>query len=111
MKESLKFLKKENLQQYQNDQPFLLLLDEFLTHSQHVKFDEIVCDTSIGIHHILNIPNYLGDTQNLADIWKFMLGLQLPKEITSMVVSIEKTKNQIFIESIEARSEEYDQPT
>lgn len=111
MKESLKFLKKENLQQYQNDQPFLLLLDEFLTHSQHVKFDEIVCDTSIGIHHILNIPNYLGDTQNLADIWKFMLGLQLPKEITSMVVSIAKTKNQIFIESIEARSEEYDQPT
>ncbi len=111
MKESLEFLEKENLEQYQKDQPFLILLDEFLTHSQHIKFDEIVRDTSIGTHHILSIPNYLGDTQNLADIWKFMLGLQLPKEITSMVISMEKNKHQIFIESENVIAEELHQPT
>ena len=86
-------------QQYQQDEPFMLILDDALNIKTSKQLQRKFANSLIEPHHFLYTHSSLGNTQQLAKIFSFMLGMHLAEELISMVFSIELYHAYSFFEA------------
>ena len=75
------------LAQLEQDQPFILMLDDAADVRTAKKLQRNFAETAVEMHHFLYTRKIFGDTQRVAKIFAFMLGMHLPEELTGMVYS------------------------
>ena len=98
-------LTKQNLNQlaqFEQEQPFLLMLDEATDIKVMKQTQQTFENTAIENHHFLYTKQNLGHTQNLAKIFGFMLGVHLPEELIAMIYSTDQKSTFAFIQDCES---------
>ena len=93
-------LEKLNLQdspQYENEQPFVVVLDSIEGAKVSKQLNQFFSETEIGTQHFLLSNQSLGHTQTLAEIWGMMLGTQIAEDEFNLVFSTKYPELQIFI--------------
>ena len=87
--DALKRLNIENLEQYELEQPFIVLPDNIAQPRVIQQISKYFDSSSIQPHHHLYSHYSLGHTQNLAKIYAFILGLQVPESVHGFVYSLD----------------------
>lgn len=84
--------------QFTQEQPFVIQLDD-LTNIKVVKhLDQQFSATQIEPHHYLYTKPSVGQTEHLAKIYGFLLGLQLPEQLTVLVYQMDHPQVHSFIQ-------------
>ena len=97
--QSLKRKQLKDLAQFDAEQPFLLMLDDATDMKVVKKLQHKFDATAIETFHFLYTKQNLGDTQHLAKIFGFMLGMHLPEELTAMMYSTDQESTFAFIQA------------
>lgn len=95
---SLEHLKKHELEQYQQEQPFVIQLDDITDLKVVKRLERNFGDTPIEQHHYLYMKSSVGQTEHVAKIFGFMLGMQAPEELIAMVYCCDVPQTQSIIE-------------
>ena len=85
--------------QIQQEQPFVLVLDDATDIKSIKKNSQRFAPTLIETHHLLYTKPMLGHTQHLAKIFGFMLGMHLPEEMTAMIYSSDQASTYAFFQT------------
>ncbi len=103
--QSFKRKQLKDLPQFNQEQPFLFMLDDAtdmkVVKKLQNKFDETATET----YHFLYTKQNLGDTQHLAKIFGFMLGMHLPEELTAMMYSTDQESTFAFIQAFSEKEQ------
>lgn len=94
---SLETLQLKQLAQYEQESPFVIVMDDPAEIKMLKKLEQNFSQTPIESYHYLYSKSALGHTQHLSKIFGFMLGLQLPEEMYAMIYSAEYAQTQVFI--------------
>lgn len=94
------------LDQFKEDEPFLLVLDDAADIKVSKKLQQAFAATAIEMHHFLFTKQNLGHTQNLAQVFGFMLGIHLPEDVTSMIYSTELSNSYAFLSTLDLEDAE-----
>ena len=86
-------------EQTEQSDPFVLLLDDATDIKVIKKTTQVFAQTSVDTHHFLYPKQSFGDTQSLAKIFSFMLGVHLSEELTAMVYSADQASTYAFFQS------------
>ncbi|NNH35952.1 hypothetical protein HLH12_10420 [Acinetobacter sp. NIPH 2377] len=84
----------------QQEQPFVLVLDDATDITVTKKINQIFNSALIENHHFLYIEQMFGNTQSLAKIFGFMLGMHLPEELTAMIYSTDQVSTHAFFQAV-----------
>lgn len=84
----------------QQEQPFVLVLDDATDITVTKKTNQIFTPTLIENHHFLYTKQMFGNTQSLAKIFGFMLGMHLPEELTAMIYSTDQVSTHAFFQAV-----------
>ena len=84
----------------QQEQPFVLVLDDATDITVTKKTNQIFTPTLIENHHFLYTKQMFGNTQSLAKIFGFMLGMHLPEELTAMIYSTDQVLSHAFLQAV-----------
>ncbi|NNH00203.1 hypothetical protein [Acinetobacter sp. ANC 5414] len=95
-------------EQIQQQQPFVLVLDDATDIKVIKKNNQIFAQTLIEIHHFLYIKKNFGHTQPLEKIFGFMLGMHLPEELTAMIYSTDQAFTHGFFQTV-AESNQFEE--
>jgi hypothetical protein len=87
-------------EQIQQEQPFVLVLDDATDSKVIKKTNQIFAPTLIETHHFLYIKQSFGHTLSLAKIFGFMLGMHLPEELTAMIYSTDQASTHAFFQAV-----------
>lgn len=99
---TLEILKNEKLEQYEQEQPFVIQLDD-ITDLKVVKRLELnFGQTPIEQHHYLYMKQSVGQTDQIAKIFGFMLAMQGPEELVTMVYCCDQPRTQTIIQAVES---------
>jgi len=93
----LKDLKIEEASQYEQEQPFVLVLDDPTEIKLSKKLEKNFADTAIEAHHFLYSKNSLGHTQHLSKVFGFMLSLHIEDELYAYVYSADHQQIQVVV--------------
>ena len=88
-----------HVEQTEQTNPFVLLLDDATDIKVIKKTTQVFAQTSVDTHHFLYPKQNFGDTQSLAKIFGFMLGMHLPEELTAMVYSADHASTHAFFQA------------
>lgn len=88
----------DHAQLVQQEQPFVLILDDALDIQVIKKNNQLFAPTFIETHHFLFTQQCMGHTQQLAKIFGFMLGMHLPEELTAMIYSNAQASTHAFFQ-------------
>ncbi|WP_111885472.1 hypothetical protein [Acinetobacter sp. CFCC 11171] len=105
LKRNLELKALNNLDQYDQEQPFLLMLDDATDMKVVKKLQHKFNETAIETYHFLYTKQNLGNTQQLAKIFGFMLGMHLPEELTAMIYSTDQESTFAFIQAFSVEDE------
>jgi hypothetical protein len=105
LKRHLELKALNNLDQYDQEQPFLLMLDDVTDMKVVKKLQYKFNETAIETYHFLYTKQNLGNTQQLAKIFGFMLGMHLPEELTAMIYSTDQESTFAFIQAFSVEDE------
>lgn len=94
---SLESLKLLELEQYQQDQPFISVLDNPAVPKVAKKLQQYFAGSPIEPEHYLYGQSSLGNSQNLSGIFSFMLATQMQASSYTMVYSVEHPLTQVFM--------------
>lgn len=83
----------------QQEQPFVLLLDEVTDIKVIKKTNQIFSAALIESHHFLHSQPIFADTQTLSKICGFMLGTHLSAQNTTMIYSTDQASTHVFFSS------------
>ena len=100
--QAAKFLQQNQLNelaQLEQDQPFILMLDDAADMRSAKKLQRQFAGTAVEMHHFLYIRQIFGDTQRAAKIFAFMLGMHFPEELTGMVYSADMDSAYAYFEA------------
>lgn len=100
--QAAQFLQKSQLNelaQLEQDQPFILMLDDAADVRTAKKLQRNFAETAVEMHHFLYTRQFFGDTQRVAKIFAFMLGMHLPEELTGMVYSTDMDSAYAYFEA------------
>lgn len=89
------------LEQFQQEHPFVLVLDDASDIKTTKTLQRVFTDTAIEFHHFLYTKQNLGHTQNLSKVFGFMLGMHLPEEMITMIYSTEQDSTYAFFKAYE----------
>ena len=89
------------LEQFQQEHPFVLVLDDANDIKTTKTLQRVFEDTAIEFHHFLYTKQNLGHTQNLSKVFGFMLGMHLPEEMINMIYSTEQDSTYAFFKAYE----------
>lgn len=92
-------------EQIQQEQPFVLVLDDATDSKVIKKTNQIFAPTLIETHHFLYIKQSFGHTRSLAKIFGFMLGMHLPEELAAMIYSTDQASNHAFFQAVAATNQ------
>ncbi|TCB53909.1 hypothetical protein [Acinetobacter terrestris] len=84
----------------QQEQPFVLVLDDATDITVTKKTNQIFNPALIEDHHFVYIKQIFGNTQSLAKIFGFMLGMHLPEELTAMIYSTDQVLSHAFLQAV-----------
>ena len=85
--------------QTEQSDPFVLLLDDATDIKVIKKTTQVFAQTSVDTHYFLYPKQSFGDTQSLAKIFSFMLGVHLSEELTAMVYSADQASTYAFFQA------------
>ncbi|OTG76567.1 hypothetical protein B9T26_01800 [Acinetobacter sp. ANC 4169] len=85
--------------QIQQEQPFVLVLDDVTDIKSIKKNNQKFAPALIEPYHFLYTKLMLGHTQHLAKIFGFMLGMHLPDEMTAMIYSSDQVSSYAFFQT------------
>ena len=88
-----------HVEQTEQADPFILLLDDATDIKVIKKTTQVFAQTSVDTHHFLYPKQSFGDTQSLAKIFSFMLGVHLSEELTAMVYSADQASTYAFFQA------------
>ena len=94
---ALASLQLGELAQYEDEAPFVLVLDQPTNIKQLKKLEQNFSQSPIEPHHYLFSQAGAGHTQHLSKIFGFMLGMSLPEDSVAMVYTAEHAQTQVFI--------------
>ncbi|WP_445114524.1 hypothetical protein [Acinetobacter sp. WZC-1] len=94
--DSLEALKINELTQYEDENPFVLILDDPSGIRMFRKLQQNFLTSPIEPHHYLYSQSGLGYTRHLSDLLGFMLGLQSDAEV-AMIYSTKHAQTQVFV--------------
>lgn len=86
-------------EQTEQSDPFVLLLDDATDIKVIKKTTQVFAQTSVDTHHFLYPKQSFGDTQSLAKIFSFMLGVHLSEELTAMIYSADHASTHAFFQA------------
>jgi hypothetical protein len=98
--QAAKVLKELNLaqvEQFEQEQPFVLVLDDPTEIKLLKRLEQNFAETTIEAHHYLYSKSSLGHTQSLAKIFGFMLSLHFKDELYGYVYSAEHQQTQVLV--------------
>ncbi|WP_425919144.1 hypothetical protein [Acinetobacter sp. TSRC1-2] len=84
----------------QQEQPFVLVLDDAIDIKVIKKTNQIFAPTLIETYHLLYTQQNFGHTQPLAKIFGFMLGVHMPKDLIAMVHSIDQASTHAIFQAV-----------
>lgn len=94
---TLKELKLDLAEQFEQEQPFVLVLDDPTEIKLLKKLEQNFAETTIEAHHYLYSKNSLGHTQALSKVFGFMLSLHLDDALFAYVYSAEHQQTQVVV--------------
>ncbi|MEN8369428.1 hypothetical protein [Acinetobacter bereziniae] len=94
---SLKELNLAQIEQFEQEQPFVLVLDDPKEVKLLKRLEQNFAETPIEAHHYLYCKSSLGHTQSLAKVFGFMLSLHLKDELYGYVYSAEHQQTQVIV--------------
>ncbi|AXQ23963.1 hypothetical protein BEN71_18735 [Acinetobacter wuhouensis] len=94
---TLKHLNLDLSEQFDQEQPFVLVLDDQTDFKQLKKLEQNFADTAIEAHHYIYSKESLGHTQALSKIFSFMLSLQLDEALFAYVYSADHQQTQVVV--------------
>lgn len=97
---SLEQLEQQALAQYEQDQPFVVQLDDITDLRVLKRIEKNFGSTPIEQHHYLYMKSSVGQTEHVAKIFGFMLALQAPDELMAMVYCCDLPHTQTMIQSV-----------
>ena len=89
------------LAQFQQEHPFVLVLDDANDVKTTKTLQRVFEDTAIDFHHFLYTKQNLGHTQNLSKVFGFMLGMHLQEDMINMIYSTEQDSTYAFFKAYE----------
>ena len=95
------FLQKNKLNQlaqFEQEDPFLFILDDITDIKKSKKVQQIFTEIKIEPHHFLYLKQNFGHTQQVAKIFTFMLGAHLPNDLMAMVYSTDQDSVYVYFE-------------
>ena len=95
--EALSWLQLNELTQYEEEVPFVLVLDQPTDIKRLKKLEQNFSQSPIEAHHYLFSQAGVGHTQHVSKIFGFMLGMSLPEDSVAMVYTAEHAQTQVFI--------------
>lgn len=98
---TLEHLKHQKLKQYEQEQPFVMQLDDITDLKVVKRLDQNFAQTPIEQHHYLFMKQGIGQTENIAKVFGFMLALQAPDDLVTLVYCCEQPHTQSFIQTVE----------
>lgn len=84
----------------QQEQPFVVILDDATDITVIKKINQIFTPALIENHHFVYIKHMFGNTQSLAKIFGFMLGIHLPEELMAMIYSTDQVLTHAFLQAV-----------
>ena len=94
---TLKELNLDQAEQFDQEQRFVLVLDDPAEIKLLKKLEQNFAETAIEAHHYLYSKNSLGHTQPLAKVFGFMLSLHFKDELYGYVYSAEHQQTQVLV--------------
>lgn len=94
---SLESLKLLELEQYQQEQPFVSILDDPAMPKVVKKLQHYFAASPIEPEHYMYGKSSLGNSQNLSQLFGFMLATQMQNSVHKLVYSVEYPLIQVFI--------------
>ncbi len=91
----------ESLAQFEQDEPFMLMLDDASDIKTSKCLQQKFSGTAIETHHFVFTQPHFGHTQQLAKICAFMLGMHLPDELVGMMYSTEHDSAYAFLKAFQ----------
>lgn len=93
----------------ENEQPFIMLLDDITQLKNIKKIEQNFSNLQIEQQHYLMMFQSVGQTQSLSKIFGFSLALQFPEEFISMVYTVQSPDIQTFIQQYQPPEPEVNQ--
>jgi len=84
----------------QQEQPFVLVLDDATDIKVIKQINQIFAPTLIETYHLLYTQQNFGHTQPLTKIFGFMLGMHIPKDLIAMVHSIDQVSAHAIFQEV-----------
>jgi len=84
----------------QQEQPFVLVLDNATDIKVIKQTNQIFVPTLIETYHLLYTQQNFGHTQPLAKIFGFMLGVHMPKDLIAMIHSIDQVSTHAIFQAV-----------
>ncbi|WP_445659873.1 hypothetical protein [Acinetobacter sp. F16] len=84
----------------QQEQPFVLVLDDATDITVIKKINQIFTPALIENHHFVYIKQMFGNTQSLAKIFGFMLGMHMPEAGMAMIYSTDQVSTHAFFQAV-----------
>lgn len=100
LQNTLEQLNIHQLEQYQQEQPFVIQLDDITDLKVVKRLNHNFSDTPIEQHHYLYMKSSVGQTEHVAKIFGFILATQASDELMSMVYCCDLPQTQSFIQAI-----------
>lgn len=97
---TLEQLNIHQLEQYQHEQPFVMQLDDVTDLKVVKRLNHNFSETPIEQHHYVYMKSSVGQTEHVAKVFGFILGMQASDELTSMVYCCDLPQTQSFIQAI-----------
>lgn len=95
---TLEQLQSQALEQFDQEQPFVMQLDDATDIKVIKRLEQNFSDTPIEQHHYVFMKQSVGQTENLAKIFGFMLAMHVPDELVALVYSCDQPQTQTLIQ-------------
>ncbi|MDX7902554.1 hypothetical protein SJZ78_04630 [Acinetobacter baumannii] len=99
-------LNLNELQQYEGDEPYVLILSDQTDIKAAKQLQQQFAQTSVEPHHYIYVKSSLGHTQHLVDIYGFMLSMHFPEHIVPFVFGENTVSAHTFVQSVTENSED-----
>ena len=98
---TLEQLNNDKLEQYEEEQAFVIQLDDITDLKVVKQLEKNFGDTPIEQHHYLYVKQSVGQTENIAKVFGFMVALQGSEALMTMVYSCDQPRTQALIQTSE----------
>lgn len=98
---TLEQLNNDKLDQYEQEQPFVIQLDDITDLKVVKRLEKNFGQTPIEQHHYLYLKQSVGQTEQIAKVFGFMVAMQGSEELMAMVYCCDQPRTQTLIQAVE----------